>query len=554
MSPNPRKTLEAALDQVGRGDATPVEANVAIRDALTFEPPLIERVYDALRDVAWRTLTSRSFGADLQQWFEVFRHASSLAGKNSGGIADKIRAHADLISQSVRFAELQPLEEVLGRKHSQAVLGAIATAGQAVRNSTLKSILGLADSNLSRVTGALQGIGLIDRSAAGKEASFALTEFGRKIAKQLDLVVNDNAAADREWWQSAPYGVAVWDRTGAPIGGNSAFHSIAVPHKPQELPTLNDWKLQMSTTARAERMLSKDTVHLKTSDKQWLQFVERTTLDGRSCVLVLDASAPMAAMTAIEQELAAANSSMATLRRELAEAQELLAAYRTAHTLIRDEMVTVAARSNEQVGRSIDNWAHMRGGKPPSELYQVRESLGAIQVAMRDFMEPISIIDGAHAKIDWLDPAQLMSEAFHAAQTLDPSISATYRFGRSTKVRGALIPLRMAVGHMLLLGMKRGAHSVHGEVKGSNLVATLRTETRVPYAYTDAFDDLTMNALRYCKAVVKTYGGAFEVEEANSDTLITMIFPITTGGHGTEFGPPLAKGGRSRKLTARSED
>ncbi|MGY4422005.1 hypothetical protein ACVWY2_004454 [Bradyrhizobium sp. JR6.1] len=169
MSATDRKAFETSLDRIGRGDATPAEAAAAIRKALTAEPSLAERVYDALRDVTWRTLTSRSFGDELLQWFEVLRHAAALAGsKNAGGISERMRAFADLISQSARFAELQPLDEVLNRKHTKPLLSAIAGAGKAVSNIALMSILGLRESNLSRVTGALQGTGLIERSSSGK--------------------------------------------------------------------------------------------------------------------------------------------------------------------------------------------------------------------------------------------------------------------------------------------------------------------------------------------------------------------------------------------------
>jgi len=48
------------------------------RRACGSSPPLVSRVYDALRDVTLGVqLTSRSFGDELKDWFEVlFRHAS----------------------------------------------------------------------------------------------------------------------------------------------------------------------------------------------------------------------------------------------------------------------------------------------------------------------------------------------------------------------------------------------------------------------------------------------------------------------------------------------
>src|SRR5690349_8743087 len=82
-----------------------------------------------------------AFSHEVQQWFDGFRHAAALAAKNSGGTEEKIRACADLLSQSARVAELQPLEEVLNRKHTRPLLSAIASGGSATRNSALKRIL-----------------------------------------------------------------------------------------------------------------------------------------------------------------------------------------------------------------------------------------------------------------------------------------------------------------------------------------------------------------------------------------------------------------------------
>lgn len=556
MSPSDRTLLENSLDQVGRGDATPSEATTAIRRALSADPPLADRVYDALRDVTWRTLTSRSFGPELNLWFEVFRHAAALLGKNSGGIADKLRAHADLISQSARFAELQPIDELLGRKHTKPLLAALASAGKAVRNSALRSILGLEESNLSRVTGALSGRGLIERSSSGKEANFSLTELGRQAARKLDIVVNDSARDDRAWWNDAPYALAVWEMDGKPVGANAAFHSLTNSREPQELPALPDWRLEMSRTARAERMLSKDTWQLEIGESRWIQFAERSAPDGRLCILATDLSVSMETINRVENELKIVRETEARLRRELADAESRVAAYRTAHSHIRDEIMSVAARSNEQVRNTIGIWhQHIAWEEPavPVALQQVERNLGAMQIVMRNLFDPVDIVENEPAKWDWLDPRQMIVEAVDAASVLDPNVAATYSFGNMARVRGAAFPIRVALTHLLILGMKNGAYAVHGALKGSNLVATLRAKGPA-VRYTGHFDTVTSMGLGYCQAVVKTHGGALEVEETESDAMIRLSFPVETKAHvgGFRVGSHTPKPGKPRKAGVRS--
>lgn len=552
MSRSELKSLQDSLHRVGRGDATPSEATAAIRDALLGQHQLVDRVYEALRDVTWRTLTSRTFGEELQQWFEVFRHAAALAGQYAAGTAEKIRAHADLLSQSARFAELQPMDEVLGRKHTKRLLAALAAANGPVKNTALKSMLGLAESNLSRVTGVLLGKGLIERTSSGKEASFSLTAFGRQIARKHDIGVTEDAVGVRHWWHEAPLAVGIWEPDGNPIGANAAFLTLLGSQEPQKLPAFADWRLSVSKAARAEQMLTRDTWQLKTADALWVQFVEGVLPDGNICLSAIDVSGPMNGMDEVKNELKIARESEARLRQELADAESRVAAYSTANSYIRDEMMDVAARSNEHVRRSIGIWHHVGTDRcsVPQELHQVEKNLGAMQVVMRHLFDPVDIVD-RESNLGWLDPRQMIVEAIDAASTLDPKVAATCSFGNMTRVRAA-IPLRTALTYMLVLGMKRGTYAVHGALKGSSFVATLRANTPSLNSYTEHLDTMTSLGLGYCQAIVKTHGGALEMEETELVSMIRLSFPVETTRHKTGKASPFMKNARSRKITLRT--
>ncbi|VIO70140.1 hypothetical protein CI1B_29720 [Bradyrhizobium ivorense] len=556
MSATDRKAFEISLDRIGRGDATPAEAAAAIRKALTSEPSLTERVYDVLRDVTWRTLTSRSFGGELSQWFEVVRHASALAAsRNAGGMSERMRAFADLISQSARFAELQPLEEVLSRKHTKSLLSAIAGAGKAVSNIALMSILGLRESNLSRVTGALQGTGLIERSSSGKEASFALTDLGRRVARKLDLAVND-PATDREWWHQAPYPLAIWTASGEPVGANAAFYRLTRSKEPHVLPSLADWKMTIAKTSRDERLTSKDTWRLQIDDATWIQFMETVTSDGCLCILGSDVSLAMKAMSEVEHALKIAKEAEARARRELADIQNRLVAYQSANSHVRDEIMSVAARSNQRVRETIDVWTHAAENQiVPNELHAVEKDLGAMQVAVRNLMSPVDIFTEGKSASGWIDPNLVVMEAMNTARELDPSIHATASFGKVPKVRGAVSPLRTVLSYMVLIGTRYGAYDFRGALKGSNLVTTVRVKSPDEHAQLTPFEVVTSSGLGYCRAIVETNGGAFEVREtgSGSDTMIVFSWPVegrTPHGGKVKFGPP-AKTNKSRKRPVR---
>ncbi|MCP2216240.1 hypothetical protein [Bradyrhizobium elkanii] len=527
MSSTDRKTFEIALDRIGRGDATPAEAATVIRTALAAEPSLVERVYDALRDVTWRTLTSRSFGDELPNWYDVIRHAAAVAGSKAGSdVAAKMLAFADLISQSARFAELQPLEEVLNRKHTKSLLAALAGAGKSITNIALMSILGLRESNLSRVTGALQGTGLIERTSSGKEASFTLTDRGRQAAAKLNIDIKD-PGTEREWWNEAPFPVAVWEADGKVVGANPAFYRLTRAQEPHALVAFEKWKMSLAKAALEHGMASADTWRLQIDDATWIQFVETVMPDGRLCLLGSDVSVTMKAISQVKAALKVAQEAEARARREFADMENRLIAYQSANSHIRDEIMTVAARSNERVRDVLQSWTASVEHLVPTELLAVEKDLGAMQVAVRDLMVPVQFVT-QHGKpvSGWLDPRQIVAEAMSTARDLNPSTQATVSFGNVPRVRGLVDTMRAVLNHAVILGTRHGAYDFHGTLKGSNLVTTVRVKTPDVNPYPDPFQAVVTSGMGYCRAIVETNGGAFEETVSGSDAMFVFSLPV----------------------------
>jgi hypothetical protein len=105
--------------------------------------------------------------------------------------------------------------------------------------------------------------------------------------------------------------------------------------------------------------------------------------------------------------------------------------------------------------------------------------------------------------------------------------------------------------------MRHGAYDVHGALKGSKLIATVRAKSPVVNAYADHFDTVTSLGLGYCQVLVETHGGALEVQGfgTDSDPTITLSFPVekTARDRGGKFTPP-TKAAKSRRIAFRSEE
>ncbi|MGY4422006.1 hypothetical protein ACVWY2_004455 [Bradyrhizobium sp. JR6.1] len=376
------------------------------------------------------------------------------------------------------------------------------------------------------------------------------------MAKKLDIAIND-PGTDREWWHEAPFPLAIWDASGESVGANAAFYQLTRSKQPHILPSLTDWKLIMAKMVRDDRMTSKHTWRLQIDDATWIQFTEAVMPDGRLCLLGSDVSVAMKGMSDVEDALKIAKEAAARARREFADTKNRLVAYQSANSHIRDEIISVAARSNQRVRDTIHVWAHAAAGQiVPHELHAVEKDLGAMQVAVRNLMGPADVVTHGKTASDWIDPNRVVTEAMNTARDLDPSIHATASFANVPRVRGAVSPLRTVLSHMVIIGTRHGAYDFHGTLKGSNLVTTVRVKSPDEHAYLDPLEAVTNSGLGYCRAIVETNGGACEVRESGSgsDTMIVFSWPVeeTTPHAGRiKFGPS-AKTNKSRKPTSRS--
>lgn len=164
------------------GDALPEAARLAIRQLLADDPRAARRVYAALARKIWTLLIERRFDPEIRDWHSLLNAVKAKVRSGDMAAAERITALADLLHESINFAEISPAREMAERPRSRAVLEALAKDKGFIRRRALLKTLGIGSSNLSNVLTHLAAHSLVERRENGKEAEFRLTRLGRELS------------------------------------------------------------------------------------------------------------------------------------------------------------------------------------------------------------------------------------------------------------------------------------------------------------------------------------------------------------------------------------
>jgi len=175
------------LDEIASGDLDASETLARVRELLAADASRFgTTVYHSLLEVAWRVTGDREAWENASNWLGVFGHASAmLCERGLPELSWKVSALADLVERSARFAERQPLDEVLARRHVPEVMRLLADNSGRMDRAALIRVSGLGQSNLSRMLSTLDGHGLLRRVQKGRDAEIFLTAAGVEAATYL---------------------------------------------------------------------------------------------------------------------------------------------------------------------------------------------------------------------------------------------------------------------------------------------------------------------------------------------------------------------------------
>lgn len=180
-------TQVAGLDEIARADASPTQAREVLLSIFGQPTPdLLRDTYFALRSWVWKALDQRRRDQELRAWHDILGSASTLMTRNGEiGLGEKIGALGELVSESLAVADAFGAIDVTKRQHVAEALAFLAANGGRARRAELGGHLDLAQCNLTRVLNMMYAAGLVERSAHGKEAIFALSRAGEATQKKL---------------------------------------------------------------------------------------------------------------------------------------------------------------------------------------------------------------------------------------------------------------------------------------------------------------------------------------------------------------------------------
>ncbi|MGU3387830.1 winged helix-turn-helix domain-containing protein [Methylobacterium sp. D53M] len=156
------------LEALRSGDVALEDARTALEAALQAGDS-DQRVYVALRDWTWKTLTGHLSCDDMEGWHALIRGVAARIASRSAALSERLRVLSEMIYTSIRFTDANALEDVVRREHVGAILGALrATPDGVLSREDLRRRFGLGQANLSRVLTIMASSGLVRKEMQGR--------------------------------------------------------------------------------------------------------------------------------------------------------------------------------------------------------------------------------------------------------------------------------------------------------------------------------------------------------------------------------------------------
>lgn len=156
------------LEALRSGDVALEDAQTALEAALQAGDS-DQRVYVALRDWTWKTLTGHLSCDDMEGWHALIRGVAARIASRSAALSERLRVLSEMIYTSIRFTDANAPEDVVRREHVGAILEALrATPNGVLSREDLRRRFGLGQANLSRVLTIMASSGLVRKEMQGR--------------------------------------------------------------------------------------------------------------------------------------------------------------------------------------------------------------------------------------------------------------------------------------------------------------------------------------------------------------------------------------------------
>lgn len=546
------------LDGIGRGDLTPQEAKAVLRAALK-DPSNRERVYSALRDLTWRTIASRSADDEIGLWDDLIRHAAGLAMRiEEAGLATRLRVLSDLVGQTARFADRQPVNDVLGRKHTLDILNIVHRAGGSARRTDIAGKVALATANLSRVLVILTSTGLLRRVASGKEALFNLTDEGRSALERAGAAA-PQPEADL-WWNELPVAIGIWEKDDRARASNRAMRSVV-----EGIDAGLDWahwKNRIESLCREEhRLPGSGSREMRTGPSSWILLHEIQGSAGRHIVMLQDISGYKLQEGKLRQHIAALSEETTQLRAERTDIEHKLVAYQHVLQSMRESVVELAGAARQQATEAVaamgipaGSLQHYAGGsitklsslsplgETQSAIERVVGRLGALSMLVRNLavtpfagmVEPVE--DMSSRRLEVVDLGRTIREIGSMAGVFeDMALDIHFKENQQVEIDPTF---RTVLSHIVakLYRMPTAGHQrrtqFHLKATREHGVIVVSVGPREHSAYSADFGDALVGAAshfvpsgaHYWKWMVEAHGGEIDIEPTTPD--VTLRYPF----------------------------
>lgn len=545
------------LDGIGRGDSTPSEAKTVLRTALK-DPSNRERVYAALRDLTWRTIASRSADDEIGLWDDLIRHTAGLAMRiEESGLATRLRVLSDLVGQTARFADRQPISDVLGRKHTLDILNIVRRAGGFAKRTDIAGKVALATANLSRVLVILTSTGLLRRVASGKEALFELTDDGRRALEKAGAAA-PQPKADL-WWNELPVAIGIWEKDERPKASNRAMRSL-VEGIDADL-NWPDWKNRIESFCREEHQLpGSGSRELRTGPLSWILLHEIQGSAGRRIAMLQDMSSYKLQEMRLRQQIASLSEETTLLRAERTDIEHKAVVYQHVLQNMRESVVELAGAARQQateavaaIGAPMGALQHYAGGitklsslvplgETQSAIEKVVGHLGALSMLVRNlavmpFAGIVEPVEGkSSSRLEVVDLGRTIREIGSMAGVFeDMALDIHFKENQQVEIDSTFCTVLshfVAMLYRIPAGGHQNRTQFHLKATREHGVIIVSVGPHENNSYAADFDDVLVepagylfpSGAHYWKGIVEAHGGEIDIEPTTLD--VTLKYPF----------------------------